>query len=456
MTTHIPGLEPDAERRAGHRVADRLVWGLYTVLFTVGFALVLPRYLLRMKRRGGYRRNFLQRVGRYAPDVARKLAERRRIWVHAVSVGEMYVAAQFMREYRAVRPGSSFVVTTNTSTGYKLGQTLVTGDDMLLYFPVDVPAVMGSVLDRIRPAAVVLTEGEIWPNLIRLAGDRRIPVAVINARMSDASYRGYRRLRFFTRRTLERLSLVCAQGREDARRFIDGGVPPERVRVLNSAKYDAAAAETGAAGKAQALLRTVWPGGSECVWVGGSTWPGEERLLAGVYGQLKPRFPALRLVIVPRHVERSDEIENELASMGLRVVRRRGLETRAAVEGEPDVLLVDTTGELKSFYAAATVIFVGKSLLSQGGQNIIEPAVFARPILVGPHMENFRAVMQDFQDADAILTVGDADELRRAVERLLGDAPAREALGARTAAVVAAKRGATRETVACVAALCEP
>ncbi len=421
-----------------------MIWRLYNCLFPLVFLFMLPHFLLRMRRRGGYRRGFLQRLGLYGAAVHTRLAERRRAWIHAVSVGEVFVALRFMEEIRARRPGSAFVLTTNTSTGHAIAEKKLGADDVLLYFPVDFPPVIRKVLRRLNPLALVLVEGELWPNLIRQARRRGVPVMLLNGRLSDRSYRRYRRIRFLTRRLLPLLDLLCVQGEAERRRFAELGADPARIRVMGSAKYDVAAGAADVLPAAQILWRAGFDPAARLL-VGGSTWPGEERALLELYRRLRDRSPDARLVLVPRHMERAADVAAEIGRLGLTFRRWSAAEGGAAsAAGAPQVLLVDTTGDLRHFYAAAEVIFVGKSLTSRGGQNVIEAAVFAKPIVVGPHMENFRGVVADFLAAGALVQAADAAELERAVGSLWQDAARRQALGKAARQVVRDKAGAIR------------
>jgi 3-deoxy-D-manno-octulosonic-acid transferase len=421
-----------------------VAWLLYNVLFAIGFLLLTPRFLLRMKRRGGYARHFGQRFARYDEGVRARLAQGPRVWVHAVSVGELFVALKLMEEWRALRPGLRFAVTTTTSTGRAIADARVKEPDVVLYFPLDFPPIMRRALDAIRPAAVVLVELELWPNLVRLARRRGAPVFLLNGRISDHSFNGYRRLRFFTRRILPLLEGLYPQSAADAERLVALGAPAERVRVTGSAKYDVATAEPEAEAKARAALRAAGVPDDAVVLLGGSTWPGEEDALLDAYRALKPAHPRLALVLVPRHVERVPEILPALRARG-HVVRLRT--DASAPAAAPDVLLVDTTGELKNLYACADAIFVGKSLTRHGGQNPIEPALYGKPVVVGPNMENFAAIMEDFRAAEALVQVGSAGELAQALGALLADPPRMRELGRRAAEVVRSRRGAVRQAL---------
>jgi len=349
---------------------------------------------------------------------------------------------RFMDEIRARRPGAAFVLTTNTSTGHAIAGKQIGPDDVLLYFPVDFPPIIRRVLRRLNPLALVLVEAEWWPNLVRQARRRGIPVMLLNGRLSDRSYRRYRKVRFLTRRLLPMLDLLCVQGEEERRRFADLGTDPARIRVMGSAKYDVAASASSVVMSAADLLKRAGFAADAQLLVGGSTWPGEETALLEIYRRMRASHPAARLALVPRHMERAGAVVREITQTGLSY--RRWSRSADSAAGEPDVLLVDTTGDLKHFYAAASVIFVGKSLASHGGQNVIEPAVFGKPIIVGPHMENFRSVMADFLAAGALIQVPDQAGLERAVRDLWRDDARRNKLGEKARQVVRAKAGAIR------------
>jgi 3-deoxy-D-manno-octulosonic-acid transferase len=420
-----------------------MIWWLYNLGFAFGFTLMLPRFLWRMARRGGYARNFLQRFGRYAPATRAQLAEGGRVWIHAVSVGEVGVALRLIQELRAAQPDLRFLLSTTTSTGHAIAQQQLDPAIPLIYFPLDVPPVSRRVVRLIRPRALLLIENEMWPNLIRAVRQQNVPVAMINARISAHSFRGYHLLRFLTRQLLPRFSAFYAQGQPDADRLIALGAPADRVRVMGSAKYDLAPGGASGAEKARAALDGAGFAATRPLLLGGSTWDGEEAVLLDTLIALRPLVPELALVLVPRHAERRSEVLREIEARHLTVVCRSAPKPLA----HPDVLLVDTTGELRNFYAVASVIFVGKSLTQHGGQNIIEPAACAKPVLVGPNMENFESILPDFLAAQALVQVADAADLRAAAARLLQDPAEAQALGARAAAVVRAKSGALHATV---------
>ncbi len=431
-----------------------MIWIIYNLLFVVVYIVLIPRFLARMWRRGGYRRHFLQRIGNYSPDILARLQDASPIWIHAVSVGEIYVALKFMGEIRARRPDTRFVISTTTSTGHAVAQDRVVAPDVLVYFPVDFPWVVRRVLNIVRPSALILIECEIWPNLIRACRHRDIPVLLVNGRISERSYRGYRKLRFMTRRTLPMIDACFVQSNGDRDRLLNLGAPAERLTVVSSAKYEVAERDRNGEERARTALKSAGIDSCHRVLLGGSTWEGEEAILLDMYARLKREMPKLVLVLAPRHVERSEDVLEEIKRRSLSVIRRRQIQNGNSVaEAAPDVFLLDTTGELKNFYACADIIFVGKSLTMHGGQNIIEPALYAKPILVGPYMENFPTVMEDFRSVGAIFQVPDAIELEKTIRDLLVNPSRAEETGERAAQLIRDKAGAVCQTVDAVAPL---
>lgn len=425
-----------------------MIWIVYNILFVSGFLLLLPKFLLRMAKRGGYARDFTQRFAHYQPDVVARLDEGRRLWVHAVSVGEIFVALKLMEQWRERRPDLRFVLTTNTSTGHAIAARQLNPRDVLLYFPLDVPAVIRRALDTIDPLALILVELELWPNLVRLSHERGVPVILVNGRVSDHSFKGYQRLRTFTRRLLPLVDVLCVQTKVDGDRLIALGARAERVKVLGTAKYDVATFDPSGESEARELLRRARINDTDLILLGGSTWAGEEQALLDAYKGLKTRYRNLVLVLAPRHVERTTAVLREIKDSHMSVVRRSELkDPEHQVRARPQVFLLDTTGELKNFYACADIIFVGKSLTQHGGQNPIEPALYGKPIVVGRNMENFRAVVEDLRAAEAVVEVGDLQSLRRSLDDLCSNPARRSSLGEAAARLVREKVGATERTL---------
>jgi 3-deoxy-D-manno-octulosonic-acid transferase len=422
-----------------------LRWHLYNFLFALVYAISLPHFLMRMRKRGGYAANFRHRFGRYAPELEARLKPGGAIWVHAVSVGEVYVAGQFMRALRAADPTLRFVLSTTSSTGWREAEKVVGAQDAVIYNPLDFPGSVRRALNTIRPRAFVLVETELWPNWIRLCARRRIPLCLVNGRISDGTAPTYRRLRYWFGPVLRCFDMLMVQSGLDAQRFIDAGADPAKVMVTGSFKFDVAVRNPVKEKLVADLLRQLDLAGGRLLLLGGSTWPGEERLLLQLYRDLLPRHPELRLVLVPRHFERRDEVAAQIREAGFTPRCKSQLDTGAVAKSPctaQEVLLVDTTGEIIGFYPHATVVFVGRTLSAEtGGQNMIEPCLCGMPTVVGPNTQNFRPVMADLLTAQAILQVADAAELKQAIERLL-DAPAeRQALAARAVQAVESRKG---------------
>lgn len=425
-----------------------MLWFLYNLIFPLVFVLMLPKFLLRMARRGGYKKHFEQRLGIYGSGTTSKLEQGGRTWIHAVSVGEINIALRFIAEYRSQHPEALFVLSTNTSTAHKIGNAKLDDRDALIYFPLDMPFVIKRAFDAIQPKQLVLVECELWPNLIREASRRGIPVSLINGRMSDSSFNGYKKLRSFTRRLLPVISPICVQGQQDAERFIALGANPDAVKVLGTAKYDLPVPDENADAKAREIFAAAGAPGDALVLTGGSTWRDEEKSLCAIYKKLKPKFPNLFLVLIPRHVERREDVLADIREMELRYALRSDISSPA------DTLVVDTTGEIMDFYAASDVVFVGKSLCEHGGQNPIEPAVFGKAVVVGPNMENFPSVMDDFRSAAAIEQVENFQALEQTIENLLSDSNVRKKLGDAARSVVDSRHGAVGRMVETVYESC--
>lgn len=416
-------------------------WWIYNLLFALVYVVMLPRFLVRMKRRGGYRNRLDDRFGRYPGEIAERLGRMQNaVWIHAVSVGEVYVAGQVMRSLRERSPGIQFVFSTTSSTGWKEAEKQVGPEDVLIYNPLDFPLCVKRALDAVRPHAFILTESEIWPNLIRACHRRGVPLFLVNARVSDRSAPGYRRLRFWFGPVLRMFTAIMAQSDADKRRLVEAGADADGVEVTGSFKFDVANRDPAKERTVGEFLSRHDCGADRVVLLGGSTWPGEDVVLIGIYKRLRQRFPALRLVIVPRHFEKADAVQAEIEKAGF-VCVRKSREAGQRSEGGDAVVVADTTGELMGFYGHAQIAFVGKSLSEHGAQNMIEPCLCGAATLVGPFTENFRPVMSDLLEAGALIQVPDAGSLEREIERLVADAGARRALGARGVAAVMRRKG---------------
>jgi 3-deoxy-D-manno-octulosonic-acid transferase len=317
-----------------------------------------------------------------------------------------------------------------------------------IYYPIDRRKYVARAIATLRPRAIVLVEAEIWPNFIWRAKRQEIPLFLVNARLSERSFRGYKRFGFLFRRLFAAFDGVGAQNEADAERLRKLGCRPEAIRVVGNLKFDAARIEERRVLNVTALMAQLGVPADAQLLVAGSTNPGEEAILADIAQRLRTRFPKLFLILVPRHFERCREVGRELQTRGIKFAYRSEVTAHTQHRaGELDCLLVNTTGELKFFYEPATVIFVGKSLTAQGGQNPIEPGALGKPILFGPNMQNFADVARSFIANDGAVQVQDAAELESQLAALLLDAPRREQLGQNALKVVRENLGAIERTV---------
>lgn len=421
---------------------------LYNILFTVGFGLSAPFYFLKLWRRGNWRAGFRERFGHYGSPTKHSVTNRHVLWLHAVSVGEVNLSAQLIKALEPRLPNIKFVVSTTTSTGLAELHKRLPRHIEKIYYPIDFRRCVARALASIHPDAVVLVEAEVWPNFMWKLRDRGTPVFLVNARLSERSYRGYRRLGFLFRPLFGSFAGVGAQNEADAARLVELGCRPANVRVVGSLKFDAARLDERRLLDVPALLRQVGIDPQAPLLVGGSTHAGEEALLAELCARLRARCPGLVLILVPRHFERGREVGRELEARKVRFMYRREITASTQLPpGGLDCLLVNTTGELRYFYEHATVIFVGKSLTAEGGQNPIEPGALGKAMVFGPNMQNFKAIAESFVTNDAAVQVRDAAELESAIARLLADPARREQLGRNALKVVRQNTGALERTV---------
>ena len=418
---------------------------IYNLFFPLVFVALLPGFLLRMLRRGGYREKFRQRFGRYSPEERARLARGEWIWLHSISVGETLLALKLARQIREREPGKCIALSVTTSTGFAVAQPHANDWLEIIYNPLDAPWIVRAALDAVRPVRLIFIEA-IWPNLLAAAQRRGLPVTFL-PRLSPRSAARFRRARFFTGPIFRLLDALAAAEPEDREAWQALGVDPARLHVTGNAKFDAAAPTGGRTAEFRALLRDLGVPDDAPILLGGSTFPGEERILADALRKLRAQWPALFLILVPRHVERAAAILAELEPTGLRLAVRSRLSTRNQKPETSDALLVDTTGELRDWYALATVVFIGKSLTATGGQNPVEPVLAGRPVIFGPHMENFAPIVARWLAGDAAVQVRDAAGLRAQLATLFADAPRRAQLAERARAIAAIHSGATERAV---------
>jgi len=419
---------------------------IYNLFFPLVFFALLPGFLLRMFRRGGYREKFAQRFGRYTTGERARFASGRWLWLHSISVGETLLALKLARQMRALDPTANIVLSVTTSTGFAVAQEAASEWLEVIYNPLDLLRFVRSALDVVRPERLIFIEGT-WPNLLAEARQRGLPVAFV-PRLSPRSEGRFRQARKLTGPIFRLIDVLAVQEPDDVMRWESLGVDRERIRITGNTKFDYSAGGGERVAEFRALLRQLGVSEDAPVLLAGSTFPGEELILARLFRDLRGRFPQLFLILVPRHVERTPEVLADLRSLDLRVVLRS--------DGAPspaDVLVVNTTGELRDWYHLATVVFIGKSLTAHGGQNPVEPVLAGKPVVYGPHMENFAAIVTRWRAEEAAVQIQDEAELKEQLADLLANAARRETLAGRARDIVAAHFGATERTAKAILAL---
>lgn len=412
---------------------------LLDALYLLGLLALSPWLLYRALTTGRYPRGLASKLLGHAALLA--ASPRPTAWFHGVSVGEVHLLRQLIADFRRRHPGWQCVLSTTTDTGFAEARRRFP-DLPVFWWPFDFSWAVRRALARVRPALVVLAEGELWPNFLRAAQARGVPVAVINGRMSPRSGRRYRAAGRLLGGLFARVDLIAAQSEDYAAAYRALGARPERVLVTGNVKYDGVETDRTNA-RTRDLGRLLGIGRDDLVWVAGSTAAPEEEIALDVFRRLRTEFPRLRLVLVPRQKERFDEVAALLRRTGLPFLRRS-----EAPAGGPPVVLVDTIGELAAVWGLADVAFVGGSLDGRrGGQNMIEPAAYGAAVVFGPHVWNFRDTADRLVRAGGAVQVGDAAGLEAAVRRLLGDAQERARLGGAGRDFVLRQQGATARTL---------
>ncbi len=415
---------------------------IYNLLMPIGFLFYVPGLLLKYRTRSGWKDTFSERFGHFSPERIKELnAYHGAIWIHAVSVGETVVALSLLREYQKLHPQRKFILSTTTTTGQELARKQKPANTAVIFCPIDFLWMVRRTLKVLQPAMLVIFETEIWPNMVMESRKQGIPVALVNARMSDHSVRGYSRARCFFGPLLRQFNLISAQSEADAKRF--STVSPQ-ANVLNTGnlKFDQKAPQN----LPPAEFEKYFGDGKHLVVLAASTHPGEEELIVETFKWLQNEFPALKLVLVPRHAERGGDIAAMLERQQMAFARRSRL---AAAEPPVDVLLADTTGEMLRLMNGADVVIMGKSLAGHDeGHNLIEPALLNKPIVTGHQLRNFRFILNVLLQENAVVTVINDADLENQLRKLLSDETLRKELGARAGATIRRHAGATDRTIA--------
>jgi 3-deoxy-D-manno-octulosonic-acid transferase len=431
----------------------------YSILVVAFFAVMSPVLLYQAIRYRKYIRSLEQRMG-YLP-VSFNLDGDESIWIHAVSVGEVLTARALLPELRERYPRLRIFLSTTTMSGQQIAANSLQYVDEVFYFPFDLGFIVRRTLRLVRPRLFIMMETEIWPNLLRACHRAGVRTALLNGRISNRSYPRYRLVRPLFRRVLQHVDRFCMQSDESARRIIDLGAPRERVLITGSLKFDSlelpdASGALDGGFRAQdrgrnRVLRYFRISPGRPVVIAASTLKGEEGPVLEAFLRIRASTPNALLVLAPRKPERFGEAERLARAAGYTVARRS--ELRVDAEPRQQVVILDSIGELAQLFQIATAVFVGGSLVDAGGHNILEPAVFGKPILFGPHMQNFAEIARTFLDNGAAIQIRDERELEPVLTALLGDPVRRASLGAAARALVEANRGARGKSLEALAAL---
>jgi 3-deoxy-D-manno-octulosonic-acid transferase len=423
-----------------------MMFMLYNILLTLAAALAVPYYGAKILLTGKYRHSMGPKFGFNRPDLYDGMRGAPRIWVHAVSVGEVTAAAPIMAALRADFPAACLVLSTGTETGQEMARRLVPEATAIIYYPLDVPYVVRKLIRMIRPDIFVLTETELWPNFLRACRDQGIKVVMVNGRLSPRSFQKYYLTRFFWRQILEDIDEMGVISEIDAGRARAIGMAPEKIHILGNAKYDGLAAKVAPALREETARRLNIV---ERVLVAGSTHEGEETVILEVFRKLLAVYPDFKLILVPRHVERAGEVTNLVRQAGFDSLALTQIDQGRTIQDEK-VVVVDRIGELFKVYSLATVVYCGGSLVPKGGQNILEPAAWGKVVFYGPSMEDFRDEKILLEAVGAGIPVSDGPELADKMLALLRAPEMLASKGQAAGQVVAANRGASQRYAALI------
>jgi 3-deoxy-D-manno-octulosonic-acid transferase len=427
----------------------KIIQFLYNLFFPLFFILILPAYLPRMFRRGGYHRSFLQRFGIFDRGTAVRIGDGR-FWVHAVSVGETFIALKFIKNFHHRHPGARFILSVTTTTGLEIARHEASSWLEPIANPFDFYFVINAFLNRFQPAALIMVEGDLWPQRLWDCKKRAIPTMIISARLSARSEERFRLFRKIVVPLFNLLDLICFSTIQDQERWSRLGITSPHSSVTGNIKFDQEVKSSSLAILDQKKIfeELKWSGLDPIFLAGSTADIGEEEEILKAWMVLRLKFPTLRLVMVPRHAERRHELITLFQKYEIPLILRSTMSLLPT-----DALLLDTTGELKMWYALATVVFIGKSLgmgKARGGQNLVEPIVLGRPVLVGPFMSNFEPLTSHLIDANGIQRVHSAKEIAAAIENLILHPKEASTMVQRASWLLEGDQGAVERTSICI------
>jgi 3-deoxy-D-manno-octulosonic-acid transferase len=416
-----------------------MVFLIYNILLTFSLLLASPYFLLRALIQKRFRKALPQRMG-----IFQSLSFKRPIWVHAASVGEVFCSIPLLKNIKKEFPHLKIILTTMTSTGNEAAKTYLSEAGQVLFVPLDHPLIIRRAIEKIQPALLLIAETELWPNLLRYCGKKGIPIVLFNGRISQKSFRRYLFFKFFFKECLKYISLFLMQTEEDRTRMIEIGGESQKTRAVGNLKFDQTSPSLTQEAMAE-MTKTLGPQGKQNILIAGSTHSGEEEILVSLYKELKKMDPHFVLILAPRHLERLEEVERILKKESLSWLRKTSLSLGPGRSDQkhPEVILLDTMGELMGIYSLGTLVFVGGSLVPIGGHNPLEPLFFKKCILFGPYMFNFLEISSRLIEAGGAIQVSGKEELFSQLKRLLFDEVARKEVGEKGYQFLQKHQGAT-------------
>jgi 3-deoxy-D-manno-octulosonic-acid transferase len=421
-----------------------MIYLLYNTLLTLLLLLCAPYFFIRGLFQERLRKSLTERLGFLGTQSFDSP-----IWIHAASVGEVFCSIPLLRRIKKEFPQRKILLTTMTSTGHEAAKAQLPEADHILFFPMDHPLILRRVFKKIQPTLLLIAETELWPNLLRTCGKKGIPMILFNGRVSEKSLRGYLFFRFLFEECLKYVSLFLMQTNEDQNRIIQIGAQPDKTRVVGNLKFDQVPPSVTQEASTR-FARSLGLHGTETIFIAGSTHSGEEELLINLSRELRQIAPDLIFILAPRHLNRLEEVEAMLRKESFSWIRKTALPTgqdRPNPEGRPEVILLDTMGELMSLYRLATLVFIGGSLVPVGGHNPIEPLFFKKCVLFGPFMFHFSEISRRLVEEGGAIQVNGIEDLSGHLRRLLKNGRARNEMGERGYQFLRKHQGATERTL---------
>jgi len=418
---------------------------IYNILLSIASILLSPLILFALLREKKYRMGLSQKLGFLPPHLLLKLSGSRPVWIHAVSVGEVTAAIPLIQEIKKRYPSQKIILSTVTVTGNYTATIRAREVDAVIYFPLDYPFIVKRVIRQIKPKLFIILETELWPNILRELKRNNIPSVVVSGRISNRSYHKYRWGRFFFSKVLDSIHVFCMQTEVDTRRIINIGADKDRVTTVGNLKFDQCV-PTVTTEEKENLYNMLRLKAGQTIFIAGSTHKGEENIVLEVFKNLKNTYEDLILMLAPRHPERFDEVADLLSHQKLRSIKKTEIKVGQALNHN-DIILLDTIGELSKLYSIGTIIFVGGSLVSTGGHNVLEPVAHKKAVIFGPHMDNFSEISRCLRESGGGFQVDNQEEFLSQAEMLLQNDADRAKLGEKAFEVIAHNQGAINKSM---------